>query len=168
MKVLKIVLIGLGIIVGLLFTVALVIVDSAPETYVYKENRIPKKYTEHILALKLIDKDETIKYFYSDGFMKIDEGMYFITNKQVVLYSEEWPEPAEKIPFDQIINVEIEYNDTWLDDSWVYLNTEEFEYEFPLSNERGGDKKFIKYLKSQLAEDIPIVTLNTSSEDPEE
>jgi hypothetical protein len=168
MKALQIILAIFGVIIGILFIAALVVFDRGPETYVYTENRIPKRFLKEIKNLELIEDSEQVKYFYSDGFVKIEEGMYFITNKKIVLYSKDWPEPAEFIAFDEITNVEVEYNDGWMDDSWVYISSEEFDYDFPLSSERKGDKKFVEYLQSQLKEDIPFEVYNISDQESDD
>ncbi|MDD7985443.1 hypothetical protein PQO01_10825 [Lentisphaera marina] len=168
MKALQIGLAGLGVIIGILFIAALVVFDRGPETYVYKQNRIPKRFIQQIIELKLIDDSEQVKYFYSDGFINIDEGMYFITNKKIVLYSKDWHEPAENILFDDINELIVEYNKAWMDDSWVYVSTNDFDYEFPLSSERKGDKSFVKYLQSKLKEDVPVEIIHLSDEETNE
>ncbi|EDM27547.1 hypothetical protein LNTAR_05526 [Lentisphaera araneosa HTCC2155] len=163
MKALKIILCGLGIIIGTVLTIGLAFLDRGPETYVYQARHIPKRYLKQIHKMELLEKDERIKYFYSDGLINIDEGMYFITDKNIVLYSKDWPEPKEIISFKDIANIEVQYSTSWIDDTWVMVGTDNYDYEFPLSKERDGDEKFVEYLQQQVSEDIPFTSYEVSA-----
>ena len=165
MKELKIILCGLGIIIGTVLTIGLAFLDRGPETYVYQARHIPKRYLKQINKLELLEKDERIKYFYSDGLINIDEGMYFITDKNIVLYSKDWPEPKEIISFKDIANIEVQYSTSWIDDTWVMVGTNNYDYEFPLSKERDGDEKFVEYLQQQVSEDIPFTSYEVSNDE---
>ena len=124
-----------------------------PETFVVSGKQVTKRHLQEIRALGLLDADEAIRYFYSDGLLDIREGLYLVTAKKLVVYSSEWENPAVIIPFGEIVALAIEYNDDWLEDSYVSVTlTDGSEVLFPLSSERGGDKKFYEYLQSRRGE----------------
>lgn len=122
----------------------------SPETYIYTSKQIPKSYLYEIDSLSLINENEVIKYFYSDAVLDIKEGMYFITDQSLVLYSKDWEEPKVKIAFSDIRDIQIDYSEKLFIDSYVYVQTVSGDdYSFPLSNEMKIDKKFIEYLESR-------------------
>lgn len=138
----------------ILFIFFLYIIGSiAPETYVYLGRHVPKKYVREINKLELLDEDEKIKYFYTDGFLDIKDGLYFVTDKKLVLYSSEWEEPKTIIEFQEISSLEVDYDDSFLDDSFITLETKDgLLMSFPVSSEKQRDKAFYEYLlqKSEL------------------
>ncbi len=133
----------------------LVIGNLSPETFIYTEKQIPKRFLKTVKSLGLLEEDETIQYFYSDGFLKIEQGMYFVTDKNLTLYSTEWPEPSLRIPLNELFYVEAEFNDSFFEDSYVTIASNDIEYAFfPLSSERGLDKKFVEYLEKHANENV--------------
>jgi len=151
MKTLKIFGISLGSIavVGL---IGLVILGSlVPETYVYLGRQIPKKYLSEIRSLGLLAEDEKIKYFYTDAFLDIKEGMYFVTDQNLVLYSSAWEVPETMIPLEQIASIEVQYDDSFFEDTSVFVTTQSgMEVSFPVSSEKGRDRKFIGVIQEEL------------------
>ncbi len=121
--------------------------DDSPDTYVYLGNQMPKKYLKEIRTMNLLENNEKIKYFYSDGLYDIKEGFYFVTDQKLVAYSENWEEPETIIYFNEIISLEVEYHDSWYEDSYIMLKTNDgLELDFPVSSERKRDKDFYNYL----------------------
>ena len=53
MKALKIILCGLGIIIGTALTIGLAFLDRGPETYVYQARHIPNRYLKQIHKMEL-------------------------------------------------------------------------------------------------------------------
>ena len=159
MKALKIFGISIGSIavVGL---IGLVILGSlVPETYVYLGRQIPKKYLSEIRSLGLLAEDEKIKYFYTDAFLDIKEGMYFVTDKNLVLYSSSWEVPETMIPFDQIASIEVQYDDSFFEDTSVFVTTHSgMEVSFPVSSEKERDRKFVGAIQEELnvEQDTPV------------
>ena len=150
MKALRII----GISIGGVFAIGimgLVILGSiAPETYVYLGHQVPKKYLKEVRALDLLSEDEKIKYFYTDGLVDIKDGMYFVTDRNLVLYCNYWEEPETIIDFNEITNLEVEYDDSFLNDSMIYVETKSgLEVSFPVSSERGRDKKFVEHIRQK-------------------
>lgn len=119
---------------------------DGPETYIYLGHQVPKKYIEEVKNLGLLQNDEKIKYFYSDAITDIKEGIYFVTDQKLVLYNNEWQEPKTIIMFDEIISLDVEYNDSFYEDSYIMVETDELELDFPVSSEKKRDKDFYNYI----------------------
>lgn len=119
---------------------------DGPDTYVYLGHQVPKQYIEEVKNLELLQNDEKIQYFYSDGITDIKEGLYFVTDQKLVAYNKEWQEPKTIISFDEITSLDIEYNDSFFEDSFITVVTDEFELDFPVSSEKKRDKDFYNYI----------------------
>lgn len=66
-----------------------------------------------------LDHDEELVYFYSDAMTDITEGFYFVS---VVVYSEQFgDEPLTIIPFDQIEEVTLDRDESFLVDSEITI-----------------------------------------------
>ena len=150
MKIFRYILAFLGILTFL----ALYIIGSiAPVTSVYLGRQVPKKYVEEIKGLKLLRHGEKIVYFYSDGFIDIKDGMYFVTDQNVVAYNNLWEEPETIIPFETIDSISVDYDDSFLEDSYIFIRTlDGLEVTFPVSSERNRDKIFYKFIRKRLSE----------------
>jgi hypothetical protein len=137
---------GLSFIAVILFLIY--IGTATPGTAVISGSRLAAKHLRQIEKLGLIVPGEKILYFYSDGMLDIEEGMYFLTDRRLVLYSNQWDPPARRIPFEEIREASIQYEDSWLEDSIVTLEVEGDDIlEFPLSSEGGGDRRFYSELE---------------------
>ena len=122
-----------------------------PDTAVYTGRQIPKRFMTTIQSLNLLKKDEQIRYFYSDALLDIKTGLYFVTDKNLVLYSSEWEEPETIIPFDQIASLDAEYDDSFFTDTMVFITTYSgIEVVFPVSSENGLDKRFVEAIKEKV------------------
>ena len=153
MKALKIFAISFGVLFAVAFTGLVVVASFGPDTYIYLGKQLPKRYAQKIQDLGLIDEGERIKYFYSDALVNIEDGMYFVTDRHLVLYSREWQEPKTIIHFSEIVNLEAEFDESLLSDSMVYVKTASgMEVSFPVSSEHGRDKEFVRYLRQKTAQ----------------
>ncbi len=154
--------------VFLLAIVALMIIGTiAPETCVYHGHQLPEKYKDEIRSLDLLEPGEEIAYFYTDGFLDIKEGFYYVSDRHLVIYSSQWEDPASIIDFEDIIYLDATFDDSFLNDSFIEVSTNDgMEYWFPVSSEKGLDKTFFNYLKEQT--DIPEVSLEEMEVDFEE
>ncbi len=142
----KVVAVCITIFVVLAIVVA-IIGENVPETSVYTGRQIPGKFMEEIRSLNLIEKDEQIIYFYTDAMFDITSGLYFVTERNLVLYSNAWEAPEIIIPLDQIDSVDVEYDDSFWNDTNVYVTTYAgMEVSFPVSSENGLDRKFVEVL----------------------
>ncbi|ARV09889.1 hypothetical protein BTO05_09645 [Winogradskyella sp. PC-19] len=133
-------------LLSLLLSIILLTSCDGPETYIYLGRQVPKKYIDEIKTLGLLSSNEKIKYFYSDGFNDIKEGLYFVTDKNLVAYNKEWEYPKTIIPFSEITNLDVMYNESLYEDSYIFVESKEFELDFPVSSEKGRDKDFFNYL----------------------
>ncbi len=150
-RLLKIVAIACASIVGLAVIALFVIGSIGPDTAVYTGHQVPKRFMKTIRSLNLLSEGEQIKYFYSDALVDIKAGLYFVTDKNLVLYSTYWEEPETIIPFEQIKSLDAEYDNSFWDDSMVNVTTYSgMEVFFPVSSEKGLDKKFVQAIRKNL------------------
>jgi hypothetical protein len=137
-------LIVVAIFVGLMFLGA-----QGPDTSVYPGRQVPKKYLDELHSLQLLQDGEQIKYFYSDALVDIKDGLYFVTDRNLVLYSDSWAEPKTIVPLRQIVSIDAEYSDSFFEDTQVYISTADgTELCFPVSMEKGLDKRFIEAVQA--------------------
>ncbi len=150
MKALKIIGISIGTLLAIVLFSLVILGSFVPETSVYLGHQVPKKYLNEIRSLDLLAYDEKIKYFYTDAFIDIKEGLYFVTDQNLVLYNKAWGEPNTIIGFEEIIKLEAEYDDSFVNDSIVYVETKSgLEVSFPVSSEYGRDKDFVEYIRKK-------------------
>lgn len=150
MKALKIFAISFAVLFSVALTGLVVVASFGPDTYIYLGKQLPKRYTQTIHDLGLIEEGEKIKYFYSDALVNIEDGMYFVTDRHLVLYSSEWQEPKTIIDFSEIVKLEAEFDESLLSDSMVYVKTVSgMEVSFPVSSEHNRDKDFVRYLRQK-------------------
>lgn len=150
MNVFKIFAISLGALVGVAFFGLAILGSLMPETFVYLGHQVPKRYINEIRTLGLLEENEKIKYFYTDALFDIKEGLYFVTDKHLVIYCQEWEEPETIIEYGDIINLDVEYDESFFLDSYVMIETSSgLEVSFPVSSEKGRDKKFVQYIRSK-------------------
>ena len=131
--------------VGFVFYVGVV----GPDTKAVPGRQVPARYLERISQLRLLDRGEKIRYFYSDAFLDIENGMYFFTDRKVVLYCTDWQDPRIIVPFSKVVNIEAEFNDSFMEDSLIILTLDDQSaVTFPVSSEAGGDRRLFKALKA--------------------
>lgn len=107
---------------------------------------------EEMRSLGLLEEDEKIVYFYTDAFIDIKEGLYFVSDRHLVLYSKQWEEPRTIIKFEDIVGIDVDYDKSFFEDSYVTVETAAgFELVFPVSSEKGRDKKFVGYIESKMS-----------------
>lgn len=110
--------------------------------------QLPTDYLETIRETGVLDDDEDVVFFYSDALMDIRDGFYLLTDRKVVVYSATYSDPAIPVPFDDIRDLEVEFDDSFLADSTVWITRSDGStVSFPLSSERGGDKRFYEALE---------------------
>lgn len=150
MKTIKIIGISIGSIVSIAFIALIIFGSMIPETFIYLGRQVPKEYLNEIRSLGLLSEGEQLKYFYTDGLFNIKDGMYFVTDRNLVIYCSDWEKPDEIIGFNEIVKIEPEFDDSFFNDSMVFIETASgMQLTFPLSSEKGRDKVFVEYLKQQ-------------------
>lgn len=133
--------------------VGLVILGSvSPDTSVYVGKNIPSSYIETARELGALEPGETPKFFYSDGFTTIKDGFYLVTETKVAIYTE-WEGEGELsiIKLSDIDIAELERDESFLNDSYINLETKDGEYySFPVSSEHDRDEMFFDAIKSKV------------------
>lgn len=151
------VLLVILIVVGVVFTAAFIgltyIGAKGPETFIYAENEIPASFKKEMEDLGILEENEHLIYFYSDGLLDIKDGIYALTDQHLIVYSNQLSQPELIIEFGEIITHEIVYDDSFFNDSYVTVETEDGLWvEFPLSSEKGRDKQFYTLLTRKVEE----------------
>lgn len=104
-----------------------------------------------IRSLNLLEENEQIRYFYSDALFDIKEGLYFVTDRNLVLYAKSWEEPMTIIPLREIKTLHVEYNDSFYEDSVVLITTSSgLDLTFPVSSEKGLDRRFVDAIRERM------------------
>ena len=133
----------LGIILLIIIVFIGILVVYSPDTKIVPGVQLKSSYLSVIRDLKLLDHNENIIFFYSDGLFDIKEGFYFFSDKKLVIYNESLEEPTIIISFSEIEDIELDRSESSWDDSQitVYLLDETMVW-FPVSKENDGDKKY--------------------------
>jgi len=144
--------IAVVIVGGLLLTFTVLEPPTTPETFVVEGDQLSTEQQATIESLGVLEPSERILFFYSDGMWDIAEGFYMLTDQALILWGDEFmqegkQEPAVRLPLDQITSIDVEYSDSWYEDSAVNVESGEWIYQFPLSSENGGDRSFITALE---------------------
>lgn len=127
----------------------------APETSVYPGSQVPSSYLSKARSVGALKTNQTPKFFYSDGFLKIEEGFYLVTDSSVAIYSEDGREPAlTVIPFSDIASAELLRNESFFEDSYITIETTDDQYHaFPVSSEFNRDQLFFDAIQQDGATD---------------
>jgi hypothetical protein len=151
MKKLLVIFLLLTGLIGAAVTGGLVYVGLVgPETRVVAGHEVSKHQAKIIGQLGLLQPGERIQYFYSDAVVDIRNGMYFVTDRRLVLYCKDWEKTSQEAVFGEISRIEGELKDSFWEDSTIHVTLKGGEtLEFPLSNEKGGSRRFFDYLKSK-------------------
>lgn len=115
--------------------------------------QVPQRFTGTIRDLGLLEADEEIVYFYSDALVDITAGFYLLTDRKVVVYSTLYEEPAILVPFGDISKLDVEFDDSFLTDSMIWITRKnDSTVSFPVSSEQGGDRQFYEALEARWSE----------------
>jgi len=134
-----------------LLLISMILIDRfLHEGTIHTRAQIPENYIEKINELGLLETTEKIEYLYTDALFELEEGIYFVTNKHLVLFNQEWEPRGYIIPFENIRKVEIKFDYSYINDSIMTVRTLEHVVSFPLSSNEGKDKLFMKYLSEMI------------------
>ena len=134
----------------------LTMTGTFPSTEVQTGSELPKYFQEELVAAQIIDRNDTIQYFYSWGLTSVLTGGSILTGDRVIMYFQDEDEENEmavyEILFVDISKIELMEAGNALNNSTyrIYGNSGEW-VEVYLSTERQGDIKFIEALRSELA-----------------
>lgn len=143
---------GLGVlfvfgVLGLLMYVGTV----GPQTSVYSGNQLPSRFQETIEEVGALEEGEKIKYFYSDAFTDIRNGFYFVSDRNVVIYSNQLDPALTVIPFAQIDSVDLMRDESFFEDSIITVMLKDGAvYYFPVSSEFDRDSVFFQEIKKHV------------------
>ena len=138
---------GISILVIIAFGCLVIIGVFSPETEVLPGKMLRKKYSDFVIEQGLIEDGEEIIYWYSNGLLDFKSGVYFFTREKVVVYSKDWEDPAIIIPLDMIDDIYFKHSRSFFEESAIFLIlNDDTEVYFPVSNEKGGDRRFYKTL----------------------
>lgn len=145
---------GLGCVLPLVllclgfFGFAMYVGVAGPDLGAVQGNRIRPQTRAEIQKLRLLPDGEAIHWFYSDGVLSAEEGMYFFTDKELVLYSKNWATPEVRIPLSTITDMTFTKSSGWPDDSIVAVEVEGgMVHTFPISSEEGNDTLYYEALE---------------------
>lgn len=124
----------------------------APDTKVYAGNRVPARFAEIMRDVGALEDGERIDYFYSDAFMNIRRGFYFVSDRGVVIYSDDLATPLQRATFDQIIDATISRDNSFFFDSEIALVLIDGTVLcLPVSSEDDGDVRFLDTIRSRMS-----------------
>jgi len=125
-----------------------------PSTRVQAENEIKTNDISTLRSHGIINANDNVDYFYSQGLSSILESGNILTQDRVILYFTDEKEGLQiyEIPVNEITNVEMESQGDTFNDSVYKVNTKDPErwIKLFLSVEQKGDQKFVKALQDRL------------------
>ena len=141
------ILIGVGsgaVVMVILMCSGLIWLGSiSPETRALAGSQLTKRNIETIRGLGLLDEGERIKYFYSDGMLSIEEGMYFFTDEKIVLYGKNREPAVTLVDYEDVADITPNFSDSWLMDGTIWIElTDGTPLVMPISAEAGVDQLF--------------------------
>jgi hypothetical protein len=146
-KVLIVVLGGTGVLIVLICAGLIYLGAKSPEIQAVPGSQMRAADEATIRRLGLLDPDEKTLYFYSWGMFNIEEGMSFFTDRKVVTYAEGRAQPSIIIAYDQIVDITAEYNDSFFEDSIIWVELDDGSaVSLPVSSSGGGDRRFFDAL----------------------
>ena len=94
---LKWIAIAIGGLMALLFAAAVffglaIELGMFPETHVQTGEELPKKQHEALIDAKILERQETVKYYYSQGFIDVTNSGSILTDRRIIGY---WTEEKE-------------------------------------------------------------------------
>ncbi len=129
-----------------------------PNTKVVSGNDLPQRQKTTLINNGIINKNDDILYFYSEGFLSILDGGQLITQDSLIAYQKDEDQLLEIWDM-KLSNIkDIEFQEDGSDFSYsIYkiIGNEQSEYEYLfilLSTEDDGDKKFIEELRKNIKE----------------
>lgn len=139
--------VGLSALMAMFVAFVFYVGVAGPEIEVLAGPQVQARFMDTIRATGVLESDEEIIFFYSDAVLDITTGFYLLTDRKVVVYSTAYSEPALLVPFGDIQELDIEYDEGFFTDSVVWVTrTDGSTVSFPLSSEGGGDRRFYEAL----------------------
>ncbi|GAB6263574.1 hypothetical protein L4174_023205 [Photobacterium sp. CCB-ST2H9] len=125
-----------------------------PSTRVQSNQEISKNDISILRQNGIVNDDDKVEFFYSQGFLSIMESGNVLTQDRVILYLTDENESVlvYEIPLSEITSVEMELQGDIFTESIYKVNTEDPDHwiKLFLSVEQNGDQKFINALQDRL------------------
>ena len=124
-----------------------------PQTEVISGNELHNKHKIALINHNIINKDDKIHYFYSEGIFSILAGGQLITQDRLIVYVKNEDQLLEvfEMKLKNIKDIALQEEGSFFSDSiYKIIGNDQSEYKYItifLSNENGGEKKFIDYLR---------------------
>ncbi len=124
---------------------------NMPDTMVLRGRELKPSTVKTIEKLVPLRPGEKIEYFYSGGFWSFEEDGNIITNQRVISYSTDngvfW---SDEVDLEDIESIEAEFSDTWLEDSFVWINPKDGDgFCIILSCEEKVDREAVNHLRGR-------------------
>ena len=127
-----------------------------PSTKVVSGNDLPQRQKTTLINNSIINKNDDILYFYSEGFLSILDGGQLITQDSLISYQKDEDHLLQisEMKLNNIESIELqEDGSTFSDSVYKIVGNDQSEYDFLiilLSNENGGDTSFIDELTKHI------------------
>ena len=116
---------------------------AAPDTAVYSGNNVPARFVETLHEVGAIEEGEQLVFFYSDAFLNIRDGFYFISDRKIGLYAQDVRPQLTVVRFEDIADVQLYRDESFFVDSEIFIELSDgTPISFPVSSERDGDVRF--------------------------
>lgn len=121
--------------------------SRAPDTRAVPGSQLSARHMETIRSLGLVDPGERVKYFYSDGGLSIENGMYFFTDDKFIVYGRDFTPATTVVTWGEVVNIDAEFSDSWWIDGSIWLElADDSVVTIPICNEGGADRIFFDTL----------------------
>ena len=139
---------GVVVVAGLLYLGFGIESGRVPDTVALPKSKIHSNTLKTLRELGIIEVQEEVQYFYSEGFLSIEEAGNLFTDTRVISYLKD--DDGLQIyaaTFPEIATVDFVASESWLDDSTITITTHEGDW-FVLfvSSEAHGDDLFYQRL----------------------
>ena len=126
----------------------------APSDRVQTHEEIGDKHLQVLLTEGIIDQDEQIEHFYSEGLLSVREGGSILTDQRVIAYEEDEDDEIwiYEFAFDEIVAIEQTQEGTTFDYAvYAVIGEGEDNYlELWLPHENGDAARFVGALQAKI------------------
>ena len=124
---------------------------TGPDTAVYAGNSVPERFVETMRDLGAIEDGEQLLYFYSDAFVNIENGFYFISDRKIAVYSRDVEPHLTTVLFEDIVDVQLYRDESFFVDSEIVIEMSDgTPLAFPVSSEYAGDTRFFEAIRDRV------------------
>jgi hypothetical protein len=125
-----------------------------PSTAVLAGDVVPSRHRALLYSEGIVPDGETLRYFYSEGFLSVLEAGSLLTDKRVITYvtDEAGQLQIYEILLSEITAIDVVETGNFFTDSIYHVSTGDagLWLQFPLSTENGGDGTFVDAVRAGL------------------